>query len=82
MQEMKAEPKREKSDIGIPPQRGSQGRPNLTEDTPVSLAPLSFGEAIAGLLAVQPEPRGEQPKARRPRQEGTVKKRSGRKTDD
>jgi hypothetical protein len=33
-----------------------RGRPNIREDVPVSLAPLDFETALAGLLQVSPEP--------------------------
>ena len=38
------------------PDKEPKGRGN---EKPVSLAPLSFDEALDGLLAVKPEPKGE-----------------------
>ena len=34
-----------------------RGRPPLKEDEPVSLAPLKFEDALAGLLQVSPTPK-------------------------
>ena len=36
-----------------------RGRPNIHEDVPVSLAPLDFETALAGLLQVPPESKGK-----------------------
>jgi len=52
------------------PEKGQVRRGN---EKPVSLAPLSFDEALDGLLAVKPEPKGEPKKA--------TKKRATKKRD-
>lgn len=54
--------------------RRRRGRPNIREDVPVSLAPLDFETALAGLLQVKPE--AEKPSAAKKR---PAKKRASKK---
>jgi hypothetical protein len=53
-----------------------RGRPNIHEDVPVSLAPLDFETALAGLLQVSPESKGK-PTAKK---KAPQKKRAAKKT--
>jgi hypothetical protein len=55
---------------------GAQG--GRGNEKPVSLAPLSFDEALDGLLAVKPEPKGEASKAasKKPAMKSAKKRRS------
>jgi hypothetical protein len=52
--------KQTQKQINPPNQAGREGKP-------ISLAPLSFDEALDGLLGVKPEPKGEAKKATKKR---------------
>jgi hypothetical protein len=52
-----------------------RGRPNIHEDVPVSLAPLDFETALAGLLQVSPEPEKRPTAKKQPAKKRASKKR-------
>lgn len=51
-----------------------RGRPNLTEDVPVSLAPLNFEQALAGLLQTPPDSKAGPAPKKKPAQKTRKKK--------